>query len=76
VTKAPPHPYMSGVLAVSTPCIQVCVIDPPTGLCLGCSRTLAEIARWSTITETERKRIMAELPGRTGRAAPDTDKRP
>ena len=75
MTKTPSSSYMSGVSAVSTPCIQVCVIDKPTGLCLGCGRTLAEIARWSALTETERKRIMAELPGRRAQAVLAEDER-
>ena len=52
------------VPSVSTPCIHVCVIDRDTGLCLGCARTIDEIARWSGLTEAERQRIMAELPRR------------
>jgi predicted Fe-S protein YdhL (DUF1289 family) len=42
----------------------VCVLDPDSGLCLGCGRTIEEIARWAAMTETERTRIMAELPRR------------
>ena len=56
---------MSGV---STPCIQVCVIDPVSKLCEGCGRTLAEIAQWSRLSEAERRAIMAELPKRLGAA--------
>lgn len=50
--------------AASTPCIKVCVIDPRTGLCEGCGRTLAEIAQWSRLGEAEQLAIMAELPQR------------
>ena len=32
--------------AVPSPCISVCVMDPASGLCAGCYRTLAEIADW------------------------------
>ena len=39
-------------------------MDPQRGLCLGCRRTLDEIARWATMTEAERERVMAELPRR------------
>jgi uncharacterized protein len=51
-----------------SPCIKVCVIDATTGLCAGCGRSLAEIARWSAMTESERERIMHDLPGRRSRA--------
>ena len=51
--------------AVASPCIQLCAVDAASGLCLGCRRTLAEIAGWSRLTEAERARILAELPART-----------
>jgi len=45
----------------------VCVIDAGTGLCTGCSRSLAEIARWASMTDAERESIMRELPARRTR---------
>lgn len=47
-----------------TPCIAVCVIDPKSGLCLGCGRTLAEIGSWQTMASADRRALMAELPQR------------
>lgn len=47
-----------------TPCINVCVLDTLSGLCRGCGRTADEIARWSSLDDSERARIMALLPGR------------
>ena len=35
---------------VESPCVKVCVVDPRTGLCLGCHRTVEEIAGWSAMT--------------------------
>lgn len=56
---------MDGVVsAASSPCIKVCVVDPRTGLCEGCGRTLAEIAQWSRLSEDERRAVMAQLPQR------------
>ena len=43
-----------------TPCIGVCKLDG-NGLCLGCRRTLAEIARWGTMNDAERQRWMREV---------------
>jgi predicted Fe-S protein YdhL (DUF1289 family) len=65
---------MAGVMPpprpIRTPCIQVCAMDPQSGLCFGCRRTISEIAGWARLTDAERERIMAELPGRaTGVAA-------
>jgi predicted Fe-S protein YdhL (DUF1289 family) len=49
---------------ISTPCIKVCAVSGLTNTCIGCGRTLQEIARWGAMDETERKTIMAELPAR------------
>ncbi len=46
---------------VSTPCINVCILDPLSALCIGCGRTAAEITAWATMSETERLAVMAGL---------------
>lgn len=48
--------------AIVTPCVKVCAVDGLTGLCLGCRRTLPEIAGWSKLSDEERAAIMAALP--------------
>ena len=50
--------------AISTPCVNICVIDDLSALCIGCGRTVDEIAGWSDMSETERRTIMAVLAGR------------
>ena len=52
---------------MQTPCIKVCTLDARTGLCLGCGRTIDEIARWSSMSEAERARIMEDLAQRETR---------
>lgn len=52
------------VAEVASPCISVCVIDAPTGLCAGCYRTLDEIAGWIGLSASERQALLAELPWR------------
>lgn len=52
---------------IQSPCIKVCVMNPAAGICSGCGRTLDEIARWGSMSDTERARIMAELPSRPGK---------
>ena len=42
------------------------MVDGASSLCLGCYRTLSEIAGWSGLTDEERAAIMAELPEREG----------
>lgn len=56
---------------IPTPCIKVCVMNDAAGLCAGCGRTLDEIARWGTMADAERTRIMAALPERRARAFAD-----
>lgn len=50
--------------AVASPCIRVCVIDPQTGLCRGCGRTLAEIAAWPTLDDATRRRVLGAVAAR------------
>jgi len=54
-----------------SPCVKLCAIDPATRLCSGCGRTLNEIGRWSTLSDSERAEIMRELPGRRGATKPE-----
>jgi uncharacterized protein len=51
-------------MSKDTPCIAVCMIDPKTSLCLGCGRTLPEIARWHRMESSERQAVMALLAKR------------
>ncbi|WP_165778838.1 DUF1289 domain-containing protein [Leptospira perolatii] len=46
---------------VRSPCTKLCRLDPESGFCEGCYRTLQEIAMWTAFSEEERKRIRAEL---------------
>jgi len=55
-------------MSLETPCISVCQMDPRTNLCLGCGRTLPEIARWSGMDAAERRAVMAQLPARMAEA--------
>jgi uncharacterized protein len=50
--------------SLSTPCVRICVVDPVSALCIGCGRTLAEIAAWPTMAEAERLAVMAGLDAR------------
>jgi predicted Fe-S protein YdhL (DUF1289 family) len=40
------------------------MIDDLSGLCVGCGRSTDEIAGWIDMNPTERRSIMAALPGR------------
>jgi len=49
---------------IESPCVKICALDARKGLCLGCGRTIDEIARWTAMSDFERRRVMNELPGR------------
>jgi predicted Fe-S protein YdhL (DUF1289 family) len=49
---------------MQTPCEKICILDSASGLCQGCGLSLDEIARWTTYSDEERGRVMAELPAR------------
>ncbi len=53
---------------METPCIKNCTLDAASGLCLGCGRTVDEIAGWAGLSAGERARIMAELASRKAQA--------
>ena len=45
----------------ASPCIAVCRLDPATQICIGCGRTIAEIASWPNLSDAERKAIIRRL---------------
>lgn len=49
---------------LETPCVNICMLDGASGLCIGCGRSGAEIAGWVDMSPAERRAIMAELPER------------
>jgi predicted Fe-S protein YdhL (DUF1289 family) len=48
---------------VPSPCVDICRLNAQ-GLCVGCRRTLSEIAEWSNASEARRREILNELPRR------------
>lgn len=52
---------------ITSPCINVCKMNPDTALCEGCWRTLDEIAAWSGMSPEEKRAVLARLAGRRAR---------
>lgn len=52
---------------VQSPCIKICVVHPEERLCVGCYRSIEEIAHWSRMTDDERRAVLADLPNRAPR---------
>lgn len=48
-------------MPIPSPCINVCVLHPENGLCLGCYRSMDEIVRWAAMADQECLQIMEEL---------------
>ena len=57
---------------VKSPCVDVCVMDEDSGYCLGCKRSLDEIAGWATASDPERTHILSLLPTREVREYEDS----
>ena len=51
---------------VESPCIQVCTLNDE-GLCIGCFRTTEEIGGWLSLSASQRREIIDELPARAER---------
>jgi predicted Fe-S protein YdhL (DUF1289 family) len=49
---------------IESPCVKICVVHPEARICVGCYRTVDEIARWTRMTPAERRAVMEALPGR------------
>jgi uncharacterized protein len=50
--------------SIASPCTRVCIVDPALKLCVGCGRTLDEIAGWIDRDNSWRARVIAQLPAR------------
>ncbi len=49
---------------VPSPCRNVCVVERDT--CVGCNRTILEIARWSRASRDEKMAILARIDRASG----------
>ena len=56
--------WLMSAPGISTPCVNICVIDPLSTLCVGCGRSVEEIAGWRDMSERRRRAIMAGLDDR------------
>ena len=64
---------------VPSPCIGVCRLDAAGGSCLGCRRSVDEIAEWPGASDARRRQILqrlAQLPDAPAAADGDGDRGP
>ena len=52
---------------MKSPCIKICQMDPAHGVCIGCCRSLDEIARWGSMSEAEQLEVLNQIPERRRR---------
>jgi acyl dehydratase len=50
---------------VGSPCIDVCRMNPSTGFCDGCFRTIDEIAGWSSFDAAGKRDVLAQVEARS-----------
>ncbi len=48
---------------VPSPCIKVCTLDPESTECLGCGRTIDEIAGWRRFTPAQKRAVLDRIAG-------------
>jgi predicted Fe-S protein YdhL (DUF1289 family) len=46
---------------IASPCNKTCVMDAEQRYCLGCKRTLPEIAAWGSMTNKEQRAVLKQL---------------
>ena len=54
---------------VASPCVNICQMNPETGYCIGCMRTIDEIADWLEMTNMEKGQVLNRLEERRKVAA-------
>jgi len=51
---------------IQSPCVKICVVHPEARICMGCYRSIEEIAGWGRMTNEERASVLNDLPARSG----------
>ena len=46
---------------VPSPCVSLCKMDPETGLCQGCLRSLDEIVAWASADDDFKRAVWAQI---------------
>lgn len=60
MSTAPPY--------IASPCVKTCALDPVTGQCIGCYRTMDEIADWLEYSSEEKLAVLERVAQRKAAA--------
>ena len=71
MSSVPTDALATASAEVASPCISVCVMDAAGEICIGCFRTLDEIAAWSVLDAAAKRAVVAALPARRVRFRPN-----
>jgi predicted Fe-S protein YdhL (DUF1289 family) len=58
---ADPAPPPYAARRVMSPCKSICIMDTKSNLCIGCKRTIDEVARWPMMDDDERRTVIDAL---------------
>ena len=47
------------MIEYNSPCVSICKVED--NLCIGCGRTLDEIASWTTMTREQRQEVLERI---------------
>ena len=61
---ADPAPQPYAARRVMSPCKSICIMDAKSNMCIGCKRTIDEIARWPMMNDDERRTVVDSLKAR------------
>ena len=51
-------------MTVASPCNRVCILAAGTRICIGCQRSLEEIAAWGDMNDDGRRAVLARAAAR------------
>lgn len=59
----------AGEAGVPSPCVSICRMDDARRYCLGCLRTIDEIAGWSRMDDAAKRTVWAQIEQRVEQLA-------
>jgi predicted Fe-S protein YdhL (DUF1289 family) len=64
MTAGMPREVDLSATPVPSPCVSICRMNPDSGWCEGCGRTIDEIAQWGAMSDDARRAVWGQLAQR------------